>query len=454
MKEFRRKFWSGQNLEKTLIALFFIVCLSSPSAAQTCSLVAQTGLPDAEFDAIFTQNGAGTGLEPAGIPGWTGADSTYSNLLPNGDSVFFFSDSYVGESPALAGDGTVSTNADGLRTRAANCNPPLCSPPTNIYRLHNSLVVRNKDTGTLRTLTGPRDAFGFSTSFFVPPGAAATGHFYWMGDSVVVQTDAAGTKKLWVFVNEFDGNWTYFGSAIAQLALPDLQLEAIQPLLNPPSSLETIWGAALYLEGGFGNYTLYIYGIRQTGQPVVRKRPFLAKTTALGNLSSVASMLNWTYWNGAAFTNIYPSAAPLIGNAGDPHNAADSISDEFSVKKIQTRFGDAFVLVGMDTTAAYGTWKDLTLYTACSPQGPFSAKKVIYTAPEANYNRVFGMLSGQTLAANMLVYNPHIHPQFTEKGRLLIYYNINAGASGDLLFADTYRPRFIRLPIRGLQKDF
>ena len=47
-----------------------------------------------------------------------------------------------------------------------------------------------------------------------------------------------------------------------------------------------------------------------------------------------------------------------------------------------------------------------------------------------------------------------LHPQFTEKGRLLISYNINAGASSDLLFADTYRPRFISLPIRGLRKNY
>jgi hypothetical protein len=51
----------------------------------------------------------------------------------------------------------------------------------------------------------------------------------------------------------------------------------------------------------------------------------------------------------------------------------------------------------------------------------------------------------------MLVYNPHIHPQFTTKGKLLISYNVNAGNSGDLLFADTYRPRFVRVAVRGLR---
>ena len=51
----------------------------------------------------------------------------------------------------------------------------------------------------------------------------------------------------------------------------------------------------------------------------------------------------------------------------------------------------------------------------------------------------------------MFTYNPHVHPQFTSKGKLLISYNINAGKSPDLLFADTYRPRFIRVPVKGLR---
>jgi hypothetical protein len=442
--KFSPKFWVV-----TLFLLFSFV--TTTTNAQTCSLITQPGVSDSLFDSIFTQDGPGTGLEPTGIPGWTGADSTYSIELPNGDSAFFFSDSYVGQAPALAGDGTVTTDANGLRTRIANCGPPLCDPPTNIFRLHNSVIVRNKDTGALTTLTGPIDVNGFSTSFFVPPGAAATNHWYWMGDSAIVQTDAVGTKKLWVFLLEFDSTWTYYGSAIAQLSLPSMQIETIQPLLNPPTSNNINWGSALYLEGSYGNYTVYIYGIKTTG---VQKRPYLAKINTAGSLLDVANMLNWQIWDGAGWSGNFLSAAPVIGNTGDPNNAADSISDEFDVEKLHTTFGDALVLVGMDTTPAYGTWKDITLYTACQPRGPFSSKKIVFTAPEANYNRVPGMAPGQTLAANMLVYNPHIHKQFIEKGRLLISYDINAGNSADLLFADTYRPRFVRVPIRGLRQTY
>lgn len=423
-------------------------CLSYHAAAQTCSLQIQPGTPDVAFDSVFTQNGPGTGSEPAGIAGWTGADSTYSIGLPNGDTAFFFSDSYIGESPVKTGDGTVTADANGLRTRVSNCGPPICSPPTNLYHAHNSVVIRNAVSGALKTLTGPPDLInGYATSYFAPPGAAANNHFFWMGDSAVFQTDALGTQKLWVFLFEFDGSWTYFGSSIAQLSLPSLQIESIQSLLNPPAS-NVNWGSALWLDGSYGNYTLYIYGMKMTG---TQKRPYLARTTATGSLLQTANMTNWTAWDGSSWTVNTLNAAPIIGNTGDPNNAADSISDEYSVKKLHTRSGDSFVLAGMNTAVPFGSWKDIVLYTACQPQGPFSVKTVVYSTPETGYNRVPGMAVGQTLAGTMLTYNPHIHPQFTSKGNLLVSYNINAGNSGDLLFADTYRPRFARVRIKSLQ---
>src|SRR6476469_6517905 len=101
-------------------SLLFATGVNS-TLAQTCPLDVRTGTSNSQFDSIFTQDGPGQGLEPAGSAGWTGADSTYSIELPNGDSAFFFSDSYIGESPTLTGDGTVTTDANGLRTRAANC---------------------------------------------------------------------------------------------------------------------------------------------------------------------------------------------------------------------------------------------------------------------------------------------------------------------------------------------
>src|SRR5258708_39438060 len=159
----------GRMAVALLVAITLVYGIPLSVSAQTCTVNSKAGTPDAVFDAIWTQNGPGTGSEPVGRPGWTGADSSYSIVLPTGDSAFFFSDSYIGEFPAVSGDGTVSTDANGLRTRAVNCGAPLCNPPTSLYRAHNSVVIRNSVTGTLTTLAGAPDVTGYSTSHFAPP---------------------------------------------------------------------------------------------------------------------------------------------------------------------------------------------------------------------------------------------------------------------------------------------
>lgn len=441
-----------QSAAGALLVAIALVYVSAPHvAAQTCTVNASAAVRDNTFDAIWTQNGPGTGNEPVAGPGWTGGDSTYSILLPNGDSAFFFSDSYIGESPAVSGDGTVSTDANGLRTRAVNCSPPICNPPTSLYRAHNSVVIRNGLTGTLTTLAGPPDVTGYSTSYFAPLLGLVTGHYYWMGDSVVVQVDSAGTKKVWTFLMEFDGSWVYHGSAIAQLSLPSLAIEAIKPLTNVPSDSVISWGSAMWLDGSYGSSSLYIYGMQ--GNNPNGKLPFIARANPGLGVDAVADTNNWSVWNGSQWVAGITSAAPIIGAPGDRLNAGDSISDEYSVKKIRSSAGTTYLLVGQNTKAPYGAWKDIVLYSACSPQGPFSAKQVVYSTPETGATRVSGMGPNQSLLGQLLTYNPHAHTQFTEKGDLLISYNLNASNSGDLIYADTYRPRFIRVHISGLRRD-
>ena len=433
-----------------LVAMALLYSDQAQVSAQTCKVNASAAVSDAAFDAIWTQNGPGAGNEPVGGPGWTGADSTYSILLPNGDSAFFFSDSYIGESPAVSGDGTVSTDANGLRTRAVNCNPPLCNPPTSLYRAHNSVVIRNGLTGALTTLVGPPDVTGYSTSYFAPALALVTGHFYWMGDSNVVQVDALGTKKVWTVLMEFDGSWVYHGSAIAQLSLPNLSVETIKPLTNVPAGNVVSWGSAMWLDGAYGASSLYIYGMQ--GNNPNGKLPFIARTDPSLGVDAVADTNNWSVWNGSQWVAALTSAAPIIGAQGDPLNSGDSISDEYSVKKVRSGAGTTYLLVAQNTKAPYGAWKDVVLYSACSPQGPFSAKQIVYSTPETGARQVPGMTATQSLSGQLLTYNPHAHPQFTNRGDLLISYNLNASNSGDLIYADAYRPRFIRVHIQGLRR--
>src|SRR5688572_23006311 len=149
-----------------------------------CDITVGKGESATKWNDAFTMNG----------PGWTGADTTVSIELPNGDSAFFFSDSFISESPNMPGDGSVQVNANGLRTRKPNCLPPFCGPkPEHIHYVYNSIVVRSKDGKTMRTLTGEKDKNGYSTAFFKPKSEDPN-DMYWLGDPMLV--DVGGKKKI------------------------------------------------------------------------------------------------------------------------------------------------------------------------------------------------------------------------------------------------------------------
>src|SRR5688500_9993411 len=165
-----------------LVTFLTIISLLPAASLAQCPISPSTGVKSEEWDAIFTQDGPGKGLEPKGSPGWTGGDSTYSLLLPNGDTAFFFSDSYVGEWPKTKGDGTVTRHRGGLRTTELNCFPPFCEPPASVFKPRNSIVVLNKERTMMKTLVGKKDDDGLSTSYF---GEPAPGLVYWMGDAIL-----------------------------------------------------------------------------------------------------------------------------------------------------------------------------------------------------------------------------------------------------------------------------
>ena len=440
--------WTKTNrwLFLTLVMPLLVVVWGKSVHGQKCDIATQLAKPDTQFESIFIQNGPGSGLQSTAGPAWTGADSTYSILLPNGDSAFFFSDGYIAESPAVEGDGTVLVGPTGVRMRSPNCLPPLCTPATSLFRSRNSIVVLKKDLSNMRTYTGPPDKEGYSTSLFTPE---ETKHYYWMGDSVVLRNLDQGKDKLWVFLLEFDSSLAYYGSAIAQLSLPDMKVEALRKLTDTGGST-VAWGSALLLEETKDGPLLYIYGI-QNKQKLNGKVPYLARVNARLGLKSVLNASSWSVWNGTAWTGGLINAAQLLGASKDPNNAGDQVSDEFSVKKIRVGGRSVYIFVGMDTTIPFGKWKDITLYSACRPQGPFSKKQIVYATPETDSRKLPGMTGDQQLAGPLVVYNPHIHPQFNNPTGLLISYNTNTTKNEDLLFADSYRPRFIRVPIKGLR---
>jgi hypothetical protein len=380
--------------------------------------------------------------------------------LPNGDSAFFFSDSYIGEDPPKPGDGAVYTNENGLRLRKPNCLPPICGPaPEVIHYVYNSVVVRSKDGRTVRTLTGPQDKYGYSTSYFKPKSGDPH-HMYWLGDPIVV--DVGGKKKIWMFLNEWDvarpfdkSFWIrYRAQAIAQMDAETLAIEKIVDLKN--KSDEAIWGISLWLDE---KSELYIYGMRNEGDINTGKKSalamadkykklYIARADVSKGLESVADLKNWTAWDGMTFNKDLSRRRSIIPGK-------DSISDELSIRRLNIDGKPTFVMVTFDTSVGYSDWKDLYLYSACEPQGPFSTKHFFYRTPTAGQTKLPGMTGEQSLQSGLSVYNPHMHPQFIRDGKLLVSYNSNlpfGSKPGDSVYADFYRPRFVWVPIEGLEE--
>ena len=116
-----------------IFSFLLLTAFACQTAFSQCEISVGKGESATEWNKTFTQNGPGIGLEPDGMPGWTGADSTISIELPSGDTAFFFSDTFLGESPEKPGDGRVYTNENGLRMREPNCLPPICGRNRSIF---------------------------------------------------------------------------------------------------------------------------------------------------------------------------------------------------------------------------------------------------------------------------------------------------------------------------------
>jgi hypothetical protein len=94
----------------------------------------------------------------------------------------------------------------------------------------------------------------------------------------------------------------------------------------------------------------------------------------------------------------------------------------------------SYLMVTMDTSQIFTVWKDLVTYVASFPTGPWTKRTVVYSTPQTGQGHLF-------------VYNPKGHAEFTLNRQFLISYCINSTSLDELSNADSYRPRFIRVPL-------
>lgn len=120
-----------------------------------------------------------------------------------------------------------------------------------------------------------------------------------------------------------------------------------------------------------------------------------------------------------------------------------AVTPEYSVDSMAYNGSTFYLMTGMDPqNPPYPLWDAVTTWYSCSPQGPWSNKTTVYTTPEAGAN---GCKVG-----TLFTYNAKAHSEFTDSNGILISYNVNANDSSDLVCANDYMPRFVRVQISGV----
>jgi len=357
------------------------------SAQCTLPSVPSAGTPDLTFDGYATQNG----------PGWTGADGTYSVALPDGTNLFVWSDSYIG-----------------------TVDPTTRLRKSNLFSAHNSLTILNQSTGSWTTVGYPPK----TTSYFAPTNKK---NWYWVGQPMVVQP-SPGNYQVKVMLAEWTGAFKFVGHSVATLSWPSLSILSITPITGLDTSL--VWGTRILQIGN----AFYIYGLKDPGTNT--KTPYIARLTSLGNLTNGAK---WQFWN-ATQAKWLPGEANASAMSG-----VAAVTPEYSVDQLSYNGGKFYLMTGMDPlNPPFPLWSNVTTWYSCSPQGPWSRKTTVYTAPEAGAN---GCKTG-----TLVTYNAKAHTELINADGILVSYNVNANDGSDLVCADDYKPRFVRVPISGVTK--
>ncbi|MHB6910823.1 DUF4185 domain-containing protein [Streptomyces sp. DB-54] len=350
---------------------------------------------------------------------WTGGDGTHSVRLPDGRTLWLFSDTFLDRihpPPNLLGA------PFRWRTTDAGGTP---------FLRHNSLVVTTPAGTPERTLTGGTPAAP-GPFFPDPPG----GGWRWpVHATVEPRTPGAPERVVRVLLwNRVPGTgpWIFgmpHGTEVATLSLPGLRLESLTPVADQPTVTDpgrrVLYGTALVRDGGW----TYVFG-GDDPPSTPADSGYLARVPA-GRLADRAA---WRFWDGAHWRPDAARAAPVLRGGG-----RRGVGSAFTV----VRDAATWVLLTMDT-AGGGTagLRTITGYWACSPQGPWHGPAGRITPP-----RPVGPDPD-----HVAVYNPQAHPEFTDRAGLLLSYDVNwlgpPGTPADPLVngdVELYRPRFLRV---------
>lgn len=337
---------TGALVAGSLVALTASVPAAAfgDSTSLSCSVpsVAAT-TPDTQLTSLFAAYGQSRS-------GWSGGDGTYSVVLPDGTTAWFFSDSDITIAPAKL--------------------------PTLV---HNSIVVESSAGSLTQTLFG---YMGKRKVAYINPVPFSTAVRLWPLGEIVSGGDLSVvlTKEHWI--RGTDVQW--LGSEVATLSLPSLQVQSIVPI----SATTINWGQ--WLMQGDDGYT-YIYGIAGASAYVAR----------LPTGDPVSDQAQWTYFDGTAWNTDQASAAPITSDVEAEYSVSQVGSAYVLVTMDESNFFDGYVDVsfGCSPEGPFGDTQQV--YTA--PQVNTKKKKIY--AYEAHIQPQFTSESASGQTTITLSYN-------------------------------------------------
>ncbi|MGE5316519.1 MAG: DUF5005 domain-containing protein [Chloroflexota bacterium] len=342
------------------------------------------GSHDSTFTEYFRRNSGG----------WTAGDATLSVPLPDGRTVWLFGDSYI-------------VNVD----TTDNTLPCL-------FQVRNCMMVQDAVDPSLMTTYIDEGQTGVLRSTFKlapdDPSPLWPGHGFTDADTVLIYLDHIDNSTL-----------ENLGIYIARLQLPDLTINSIRPL---PDYGGIQVGRAVITDTARGYR--YIYGNKVDW---IVWEPFVARTLIGTNIEAPYQFYTGTGWSFNPYL-----AAPV---------SAEFVSPGFSVFMMNNKY---YMLTQENGLLTCSLGREIYIMESDKPWGPFINKQLVYTI-EYQFNGYYTH-----------TYNAQCHPSFTENNELLVSYNVNDAVDTtepyicpsqckdlgrDRLDADTYRPKFIRVPI-------
>lgn len=341
--------------------------------------------PDSTFTEFFSPN---TG----GINRWIAGELATSIPLPNGKIMWLFGRSHIDN---IAIDNTIPCQ----QQEVDNCillqdSTPFGSPTTY---LDITTGATNKSFFKL----SPTD------STILRPG-----HGYVQGDTA------------FVFLSRWDSNSVFLGNYVAKVGITTMNLEDISKCI---SHTFLDFGKAVVVDS-LANY-IYLYGSKE--DVFSMRKPYVARrsyTNASGT---------WEYYGAPGWFADTAMARPI---------STYEVAASFSISKLQGRY----YLVTQDKAPdpfTCGIQRNILAYRSDSLTGPFTNLSLLYTT-EDTYDSL-----------PILSFDAYAHPYLSTCDSLLLSYDVRdlGDTTGitqcpsqcwrsNLQDADTWRPKFIRVP--------